>query len=200
MAATTATSWNRSEMMITGGEAQEQGAIVSNVWGETKLPCSFDRAVEHHLIPEMLTAQSETNPLYLLLAHAEAAAPQFSGAILASLVSSPTAPNPQEHDLELLECELQHWFTSLFEPRIPNRQDRSNHKIRSKRNHLCFPLSFLLNNLEIILRFGHAITSLSPQSELSMQAFIKSLSYELAHKQVDTEQRLEFVSSLMLLD
>jgi hypothetical protein len=186
-------------MMITGGEAQEQGAIVSNVWGETKLPCSFDRAVELNL-PEILTAQPETNLLNLLLAHAEAAAPQFSSTILANLVSSPTAPNPPEHDLELLTYELQHWFTSLFQPGIPTEPDRSNHKTRSQQNHLRLPLSFLLSNLEIILRFGREITLLSPQSELSMQAFIKSLSYKLANKQVDAEQRLEFVSSLMLLD
>ena len=34
MAATTATSWNRSEMSLTGGGVQERGAFVSNVWGD----------------------------------------------------------------------------------------------------------------------------------------------------------------------
>jgi hypothetical protein len=151
-----------------------------------------------------MVASPATNmdPSNLILAelapHAEAIAPHFSRAVIINLATSPIADRLPIREPELLKDELEHWFTTLFYPHNSGSQYISNNKTETQRSHSHLPLSFLLSNLEIILSFGHKVTSFSPQSELFSPAFVKSLSFELAKKQVDVEWRLEFVSNLFL--
>lgn len=149
-----------------------------------------------------IPAQTENDSLLLssLRPHAEAVAADFGREILASFLESQTTFRFARPDLDLLESESQHWFIGLFSP--PNFGYRGAHQnefiFPPDRVHL--PLSLLLNQLEIILKFGYKVTALSPQSERSWIAFSKSLSAEFARQRIYAEQHLEFVSELLLLD
>ena len=132
--------------------------------------------------------------------NAKSAAPLFCDALLASLRRSKLKLNLPEGDLEPLRSELQRWFVGLFKPREADIQDLNQRQAYPQRNRFQLPLSFLLCNLEIILRFGREVAALSPHSEQSLQRFMRSLSDELAQKQVGVEQGLDEVTGLLLLD
>ena len=129
-----------------------------------------------------------------------AAAPQFCEAFLANLNRSKIVLDLPEADLESLKGELQQWFVGLFKTQNPDVQEADQTITRRQRSRYQLPLSFLLRNLGIILRYGREVAAHSPQSELSLRRFMNALSYELANKQVDVERRLEYVSTLLLLD
>jgi hypothetical protein len=123
---------------------------------------------------------------------AKAIAPQFCESVLAGLGRSKLVRRQTESDLESLRAELQRWFIALFNPRNPDGHPQ--------RVQFQIPLSFLLQNLDITLRYGRKVTAFSPHSEQLLSRFIRSLSDELAKRQVDVEQHLEYVSGLCLLD
>jgi len=153
-------------------------------------------------LPRTNLAQSEAvmNLLSPLKVQAKVAAPRFCRTAFANPVTSSVFTHTSSQEMKHLNLELQQWFEDLFTFQDPGDYDRRNNEFGSKRNHEALPLSFLLDNLEIILLAGREVTSLSSQPEMAFRAFILNLSSKLAKHQIDVEQRLEILSDLMLLD
>ncbi len=101
--------------------------------------------------------------------------------------------------MKLLTDELQQWFVDMFTIQNPGDYDRRSRRLGSTRSSNQLPLPFLLGNLEIILLTGCEVTSQNPQIEPAFSAYIMIFAYELTKYQIDVEQRLEFISDLMLL-
>lgn len=126
-----------------------------------------------------------------LVAQAEATAPRFSWEVINRLAALPEAANLHQEQLDILKSALQRWFVSLYQPHLPGSSDA---KVQSSQ----VPLTLLLSNFEIIIRYGREVAGHSLQNQAAMGAFLQSLSHELANRQLGVEQRLQFLSELLV--
>jgi hypothetical protein len=201
MLTTSGVSCDQSEVAITG--SSEEGHEVGGypIRNNTGLQGSGFRTADHNM-SELMMDQFDTmkNLLSPLRLHAEATAPRFCRAMLASCLPHSAIFNPTTQEMKLLTDELQQWFVDLFTIHNPGDYDRRSRKLGSTRSSNQLPLSFLLGNLEIILLAGCEVTSQSSQIEPAFRSYVMKLAYELTKYQIDIEDRLEFMSELMLLD
>lgn len=184
MAAPITKSWKYPKGIIAGGskENDEDSKVVISCPGfEPSAGGTYLEGIFHH------QPEPEYHLLSQLLPQAEVTARAFSNEVLTRLANTPIILIMPVVDLGPLTYELRHWFTNLFRFQNPASQEILNPETESQQNQFHLPLSFLLNNLEIILKFGQEVTAQSSQSELSWRAFVESLSLEFARKQVDVE-------------
>jgi hypothetical protein len=193
MARAAAERWDRAEVIFSSREEQKQDVSIRL---ESKNPDPGPHE------PEFVSAQSEKEIILLtqLRPIADAASPHFGSEMLYIILSSSEAMQLSPRDQDLIKSELQQWFLELFRPRRTRTLRFPNHDNRTTRSNFPLPLSFLLINLDIILKYGKEVTSLSEESEGAMHAFVRSLSIELAAKHVGVEQHLEVLTSLLCLD
>jgi hypothetical protein len=201
MLTTPGINYDHSEAFLTGSSKEVHEVGTYPVGINTGLQGSGFSTADHDL-SEIIMDQFETmeNLLSPLRLQAEAAAPRFCRAMLTSFLPYSAITNPSPREMKLLTEELQQWFIDLFTIHNPGDYDRRSRRLGSTRSSNKPPLSFLLGNLEIILLAGCEVTSQSPHIEPAFRAYIMKLAYELTKYQIDVEQRLEFMSELMLLD
>jgi len=198
---TPALSNDHLEAVIAGNSEEEHEVGTYPKGNNTGLQDSGFRTADHNL-SELMVDQFETmeNLLFTLRLHAEAAAPRFCRAMLTGFLPYSAIINPSTQEMKLLTTELQQWFVDLFTIHNSGDFDHRDRRLGSTRSSNQLPVSFLLGNLEIILLAGFEVTSQSPQMELAFRAYVMKLACELTKYQIDVEQRLEFMSELMLLD
>ena len=201
MLTTPGINYDHSEAFLTGNSEKVHEVGAYPIGNNTGLQGSGFRRADHNM-SELMMDQFETmeNLLSPLRLHAEATAPRFCRAMLTSFLPYSAIINPSTQEMKLLTDELQQWFVDLFTIHNPGEYDHCSRRLGSTRNSNQLHLSFLLGNLEIILLAGCEVTSQSPQIEAAFRAYVMKLACELTKYQIDVEQRLEFMSELMLLD
>jgi hypothetical protein len=184
-------------MFLINGIIEDREVIMINSQGERSLS-----KVEGSYLQGVLNDYSEPDyqSLSMLLPQAKAVAELFSNSVIKSSANTPVLSIMPIGDLEPLNLELQHWSTSLFCSHNPNNPETFDCKTNLHRSSLRLPLSFLLGHLDTIIKFGQEVTSQSPRSELSWRAFLRKLSLEFSGIQFGTEQQLQNLSEMLLLD
>ncbi|RPI30336.1 MAG: hypothetical protein EHM70_14165 [Chloroflexota bacterium] len=142
--------------------------------------------------------EQEANLLISLEPYAHAAAPLLRSAICVRMANGLYSSDPLAY--EVVRDRLHGWFLHLFQEERGPCKGRRYGPSGYSRYSCNIPLSYILQVMDLLLKYGEDITMHSSHPEQAWMAFLKRFAQNLSQYEAQEKQHQNMLTEMMLLD